>query len=517
MPDMHDTPDVPGIDWNNSFARTLSDCGAFVQPFPAPAPKLVYWNADLARTLGPAWQADDAAQRTRWGQWLSGHTALPGSEPFAQVYAGHQFGHFSPQLGDGRALLLGEVINSQGKRVDVALKGSGRTPFSRNGDGQATLSAMLREVLMGEALHGLGIPTSRVLAVCTTGSTVLRQHGPEPGAVLTRVAASHLRVGTLQFFAARGDHERLQRVLDHAIARHDAALLDKSDRYARWLEAVITRQARLVAQWMHVGFIHGVMNTDNTFLSGETLDFGPCAFMDAFDSAAVYSSIDTQGRYAYGNQPGVLQWNLTRLAEAVLPLLHNGEHTAVDLANAALARFKRRYDEAWTTLGLQKLGLTDTEAQSPTEPERDAALLHDWVQLLSASRADHTLAWRALGQAAAVANDPAHADQVPPGLAQHFVDPHMGLQAWWQRWRTRTAGMNRQSQSRAMGRINPLYIARNHKVEEALQAATAGEWGPFDTLLQALQNPFEEQEDHAACARPADADWNAGHRTYCGT
>jgi serine/tyrosine/threonine adenylyltransferase len=517
---MHTTPPCPAIPWDNSYARTLSDCGAFVQPASAPAPELVFWNADLARTLGPAWQADGDADRTRWAQWLSGNTAMPGSAPFAQVYAGHQFGHFSPQLGDGRALLLGEVITPKGERVDVALKGSGRTPFSRNGDGQATLSAMLREVLMGEALHALGIPTSRVLAVCTTGRTVLRQNGPEPGAVLTRIAASHLRVGTLQFFAARGDTERLQRVLDHAIARHDAHLLGIPDRNSAWLTAVIQRQVQLVAQWMHVGFIHGVMNTDNTFLSGETLDFGPCAFMDAHNPGTVFSAIDTQGRYAYANQPGILQWNLTRLAEAVLPLLAADENTAVDLANAALAGFKPHYEAAWAALGLQKLGLLaqSSAAKSEAYSEDDVALLKGWMELLAAAQADHTQAWRALGNAAAaLAEGRAQAHQAPPHLLRHFAGHAPALHSWWHSWCARSSGLDHRAQSAAMQRINPLYTARNHKVEEALQGATTGQWQTFEALLQVLQKPFEEQANSSVFAEPADATWTAHHQTFCGT
>ena len=320
------------LPFDNTYARELPDFAVPWQPAAAPAPRLAYFNRGLARELGIGVSAFEHPQAA---QWWSGNPVPAGAQPIAQAYAGHQFGGFSPQLGDGRALLLGELIDSHGQRRDLAFKGSGRTPFSRGGDGKAGLGPMLREVLMGEAMHALGIPTTRALAVAATGEMIVREQAL-PGAVLTRVAASHLRVGTFQYFAARNEEARVQQLADYAIARHDADLCQAPDRYLQLLTRVAERQARLIAQWMGAGFIHGVMNTDNMTISGETIDYGPCAFMEAFDPKAKFSSIDQGGRYNWSNQPGIARWNLARLAETLLPLIDSDSDRAVEQASPVI-------------------------------------------------------------------------------------------------------------------------------------------------------------------------------------
>jgi uncharacterized protein YdiU (UPF0061 family) len=499
--------------FDNSYARELPGFYVAERPVPAPAPALLYLNTALAAELG----LDAAALQGDGGAALFAGNALPeGAQPIAQAYAGHQFGGFSPQLGDGRALLIGEVVDRHGRRRDIAFKGSGRTPFSRGGDGRAAVGPMLREVLIGEAMHALGIPTTRALAVAATGEPVLRER-PLPGAVLTRVAASHLRVGTFQFFAARGERERLARLADYAIARHDPALADAPERHLALLRAVAARQAALIAQWMNVGFIHGVMNTDNMTISGETIDYGPCAFLEAHDPQAVFSSIDHQGRYAYANQPHIARWNLARLAETLLPLMVAADAAAEDPALAqAVARvtevidaFPAQYRAALLQGQRTKLGLA---ADGPTQDdEADAALADDWLGLLQAQRVDFTLGWRRLADAAA-------GDEAP--LQALFDDP-APLQAWLARWRTRAdadAGVTGGDRAAAMRRASPWIIPRNHRVEEALAAASDdGDLGPFEALLAAVQRPFDETPALARYAEPAPPAVAAAHRTFCGT
>ena len=493
--------------FDNSYARDLEGFYVACQPAAAPAPQWLYLNRPLAAELG----LDPAALDGEAGAQLFAGNRLPvGAEPLAQAYAGHQFGGFSPQLGDGRALLLGEVIDRHGRRRDIALKGSGRTPFSRGGDGKAAVGPMLREVLIGEAMHALGIPTTRALAAVSTGEPVRREQ-PLPGAVLTRVAASHIRVGTVQFFAARGDVERLRRLAEYTIARHDPALVDSPRRYLGLLEAVVARQASLIAQWMNVGFIHGVMNTDNMALSGETIDYGPCAFMEAYDPATVYSSIDHHGRYAYGNQPGIAAWNLTRLAEALLPLLADDEEQAVAQATAVIETFPALYRRQLLAGQRAKLGLRDPGG----DDSADTALAEDWLALLQAGQVDFTLAWRRLADAAA-------GDDAP--LRALFPDP-AAPGAWLARWRERCeredggeAGANGGERAERMRRVNPWIIPRNHRVEEALAAATDdGDLGPFQTLLDALQQPYVEAPGRERYAEPAPAAVAAGYQTFCGT
>jgi uncharacterized protein YdiU (UPF0061 family) len=505
---MSNAPPAPTLDaaragfhFDNSYARDLDGFYAPWQAAQVPRPVLLKLNHALAGELG---LDADALDGPLGGAIFSGNLAPPGATPIAQAYAGHQFGGFSPQLGDGRALLLGEVIDTHGQRRDIALKGSGRTPFSRGGDGKAALGPVLREYLMGEAMHALGIPTTRALAAVSTGEQVLREAGPLPGAVLTRVAASHLRVGTFQFFATRGTPEQLKALADHAIARHDPELAHSDQPYLALLCAVTERQAALIARWMGVGFIHGVMNTDNMTISGETIDYGPCAFMDAYDPATVFSSIDRQGRYAYGNQPGIGQWNLARLAETLLPLLAEDADTAVTLASDVVNAFPARYQHHWQAELRRKLGLAG-------EQPADEHLISDWLDLLQAQRVDFTLAFRRLSDLAA-GDDGAM-------LRSLFTDPST-LNAWLARWQTRSAPERALAQVRAeqMRLANPLYIPRNHQVEAALSAAVEqGDQGPFERLLAVLQQPFDARPGSAAYEQPAPAEAMAGYRTFCGT
>jgi uncharacterized protein YdiU (UPF0061 family) len=507
-------PDIAaaaGLRFDNSYARELE--GAFVpwRPATVPAPRLLFLNRPLAAELGLEADALDGEA----GAALFAGNALPaGAEPIAQAYAGHQFGGFSPQLGDGRALLVGELIDRAGRRRDLAFKGSGRTPFSRGGDGKAAIGPMLREVLVGEAMHALGIPTTRALAVAATGEPVFRDR-VVPGAVLTRVAASHLRVGTFQYFAARGDAARLQRLADYAIARHDPALADAPDRYLALLRAVAARQAALIAQWMNVGFIHGVMNTDNMTLSGETIDYGPCAFLEAYDPATVFSSIDQGGRYAYGNQPGIARWNLARLAETLLPLLDADEQAAIAAATAVIDAFPARFGEAMRAGQRAKLGLRRIAGD---DDAGDAALADDWLGLLHAQAVDFTLAWRSLSDAAS--GD----DTRLRGL---FTDV-AALDAWLARWRARCASEDGGAaaagspaaveRAARMKAINPRVIPRNHRVEEALEAASEDDrLEPFQTLLDALRRPFDDDPALERYAGPAPAEQTARYRTFCGT
>jgi serine/tyrosine/threonine adenylyltransferase len=506
------TPTFPPFD--NSWVRELPFAGVRVSPARWPAPRLAWLNRPLAAELGialPESMAEAAAPL------FSGQQLPAGAEPFAQVYAGHQFGGFSPQLGDGRALLLGEVMDRHGQRRDIALKGSGRTPYSRGGDGLAALGPMLREVLVSESLHALGVPTTRALAVVATGQPVWRDDAALPGAVLTRVAASHLRVGSFQFFAARGQLAELEALLRHAARRHDA---DLADAHAHdtpalahaVLQRVAERQARLVAQWMGLGFIHGVMNTDNMAISGETIDYGPCAFMEAVDPETVFSSIDHHGRYAYGQQPGIARWNLARLAEALLLLMSRGQtegaaaEAALAQAGAVIDRFAALYDSAWLAVWRAKLGL---RADTLHDAE-DRRLAESWLRLLQEHAVDFTLAARALVPAAAGLEDP---------LRTLFGSEPEAITPWLALWRARLAldGSDTSAVATQLADSNPRTIARNHRVEEALAAATAGDLGPFEALLPALQNPFVDEPALARYATPAPPAQAAGYRTFCGT
>ena len=496
--------------FDNSFARELQGFYVPWRPATVLAPRLLYLNQSLAEELGLDVASFDGSTGAAT---FAGNTLPDGAEPLAQAYAGHQFGGFSPQLGDGRALLLGEVIDRHGRRRDIAFKGSGRTPFARGGDGKAAVGPMLREVLVGEAMHALGIPTTRALAVAATGEPVYREDAL-PGAVLTRVAASHIRVGTFEFYASRSDVERLRKLAEYTIARHYPQLVTSPQPFLALLQSVAERQAALVAQWMNVGFIHGVMNTDNMTMSGETIDYGPCAFMEAYNPAAVFSSIDLQGRYAFGNQPDIARWNLARLAETLVPLLSDDLTHAVAMATEVIAAFPAQYRRHLLRGQRAKLGLSRSE---PDDDSGDAALAEDWLSLLHAERVDFTLGWRRLADAAA--RDEAQ-------LRALFADAH-APDAWLARWQARCAsecdaergcGMTRIERARAMRRVNPLVIPRNHLVEEALTAASeARDLAPFERLLNALTQPYDDAGDVAPYAEPAPAAVTASYRTFCGT
>ena len=483
--------------FDNTFVRDLTGLYEPWQAAPAPTPTLLAFNDELSAELG----LDPAALTTPDGvAVLVGNVVAHGSSPIAQAYAGHQFGGYSPRLGDGRALLLGEIIDIEGHRRDLHLKGSGRTPFARGGDGRAAVGPMLREYLIGEAMHALGIPTTRALAVVATGESIPRDT-MLPGAVLCRVASSHLRVGTFQYASARNDPALLRRLADYAIARHDPDAASAANPYLTFFEGAVSRQASLIAQWMLVGFIHGVMNTDNMTISGETIDYGPCAFMDSFDPGTVFSSIDHAGRYAYGNQPQIAQWNLARLAEALLPLIDDDQGAAVEAVTTVLHSFTDRYSTAWTNGLHRKLGL-DAAATV------DADLADDFIALLRAERADFTGAFRSLS--VVLRGDSAAARAL-------FAAPS-AFDAWSARWQTELAAQSRDGGTTAseMDGVNPIYIPRNHIVEAALTAGTIGDMAPFHRLLDAITEPFVERpglEDFAAAA-PESAH---PYVTFCGT
>ena len=471
--------------FEDSYAREVPGLSVPWTAASAPAPELQVLNEELAAELS----VDPAALREPSGVALLVGQVPEGVTTVAQAYAGHQFGMYSPRLGDGRALLLGEVIDGQGRRRDLHLKGSGRTRFTRGGDGKAVLGPMLREYVIGEAMHGLGIPTTRALAVVTTGERVFREEGARPGAVLARVAASHLRVGTFQYAAASGDPDLLRALADYAIARHYPEAADAPNRYLDFYRRVVEAQASLVTQWTLAGFVHGVMNTDNTTISGETIDYGPCAFIDAFDPAAVFSSIDDRGRYAFGNQPKILQWNLARLAETLLPLFDEKGETAVEVATAVLTGFADAYQRHWAEGLAAKLGL------AAPNPE----LATDILKLMQSQQVDFTRFFRALSAGTARAL---------------FTEPEP-FDAWAAR-REALLPADRAGAAAAMDRVNPVYIPRNHRVEEALAAAAGGEMGPLRRLTDAVSRPFEERPGLEDYAGPAPVS-SAPYVTYCGT
>ncbi|MES0881744.1 protein adenylyltransferase SelO [Roseibium sp. SCP14] len=488
----------PHFPFDNSYARDLPGFYVAWEGAKVPEPRIVLFNAPLARDLG---LDPDELNTLEGAEIFAGARKPDGASPLAQVYAGHQFGGFSPQLGDGRALLIGEVIDTYGNRRDIQLKGSGPTPFSRGGDGKAVIGPVLREYIIGEAMHALGIPTTRALAAVTTGETIFRE-GPKPGAVLTRIASSHLRVGTFQFFAARSETEKVRQLADYAIARHDPDLIGDENRYLKLLRRVTERQAALVARWILVGFVHGVMNTDNTTISGETIDYGPCAFIDAYDPAAVFSSIDHGGRYAFGRQPMIAQWNLARLAEALLSLISADDlDRAVESASAELNRFPELYRKAWLNGMRTKIGLK-------SEEEGDQALFEQLLTTMHEQKADYTILFRRLGEAAI--GEPERARSL-------FQDPEP-FDAWISDWKQRLAREDAQPSDlkTGMDRTNPVYIPRNHKVEEALQAAETGNYDPVRKLLKVLASPFEEQPKFEAYSGPAPSEFGR-YRTFCGT
>ena len=491
--------DLPVFPFDNSYARDLEGFYVPCTGALAPAPHILRLNTALALDLG----LDPAALATPEGAAaLSGGVTPDGAAPLAMVYAGHQFGGFSPQLGDGRALLLGEVIDHAGQRRDIHLKGSGRTPFSRGGDGKAVLGPVLREYLFGEAMHSLGIPTTRALAATLTGEQVLRQTGLEQGAVLARIAASHLRVGTFQFFAARGETEKVRHLADYAIRRHFPDLIDTPDRYLGLFRRVRDVQVALVAQWVLVGFVHGVMNTDNTTISGETIDYGPCAFIDSYAPDAVFSSIDAQGRYAYGNQPAILQWNLSRLAETLIHLINPQDaDDAILKLTHEINVFPAHYQARWLQGMRAKLGLA-------TELPEDLALANDLLALAEALAVDYTSLFRAL---AVLVDGDAQPARALFGGSSKFDD-------WASRYTQRLAqeGVPGGDVALAMNRVNPVYIPRNHLVDGALRAAAEGDMAPFDRLSAVLATPFTPQIGAEDLARPAPPGFG-DFVTFCGT
>jgi uncharacterized protein YdiU (UPF0061 family) len=486
--------------FENTYAALPSGFFARVAPTPVASPRLIKLNRPLAIQLG---LDPDRLDSPEGAEILAGKRIPEGADPIAMAYAGHQFGHFVPQLGDGRAILLGEVIDADGVRRDIQLKGSGPTPFSRRGDGRAALGPVLREYIVSEAMAALGIPTTRSLAAVITGESVMRET-LLPGAVLTRVASSHIRVGTFQYFAARGDTEGVRRLADHVVARHYPHVADADRPYHALLEGVIARQAELIARWLLVGFIHGVMNTDNTSISGETIDYGPCAFMDHYDPATVFSSIDEQGRYAYANQPRIALWNLTRLAECLLPLLSDQQDKAIAEAQSALAEFVEKFDTAYQAGLRSKLGLF-------TARDDDPVLVQDLLNAMTKNQADFTLTFRRLGDAAL---DPENDRHVRP----LFADP-AAYDDWAIRWRQRIGGEPQDAAVRrtAMRAVNPAFIPRNHRVEAVIEAAVnRDDFAPFEELLAVLSKPYEDQPAFTGYAEPPEPHQRV-LQTFCGT
>ncbi|WP_396652980.1 YdiU family protein [Metabacillus arenae] len=480
-----------GWNFDNSYARLPKSFFTSINPTPVDSPKLIIFNNQLAAALGlnvQALQSEDGAAV------LAGNQIPDGASPLAQAYAGHQFGHLN-MLGDGRAVLLGEQISPQGERVDIQLKGSGRTPYSRGGDGRAALGPMLREYIISEAMHGLGIPTTRSLAVVTTGESIIRET-ELPGAILTRIAASHLRVGTFQYAAGLGKVEELRILADYTIKRHFPDIEENENRYLSLLQEVIKRQAELIAKWQLVGFIHGVMNTDNMAISGETIDYGPCAFMDVYDPETVFSSIDVQGRYAYGNQPLIGGWNLARFAEALLPLLHDDQEQAVEMAQEKVSGFTKLYHSHWLGGMRAKLGIFNEEKQ-------DETLINDLLSMMKNHRADYTNTFRAL-------TFERHEDTDLFGTSE--------FTQWHELWQARLGRQeeSKDSVNQLMQNSNPALIPRNHRVEEALEAAVEqGDFSVMEKLLDVLSNPYahsSKQEEY--CTVPAST---APYRTFCGT
>jgi uncharacterized protein YdiU (UPF0061 family) len=485
--------------FEHTYAALPANFFARVAPTPVAAPRLIKLNRPLAVHLG---LDPDLLSTPEGAEILAGKRVPEGAEPIAMAYAGHQFGHFVPQLGDGRAILLGEVIDKDGVRRDIQLKGSGPTPFSRRGDGRAALGPVLREYIVSEAMFNLGIPTTRSLAAVMSGESVMRETAL-PGAVLTRVAASHIRVGTFQFFAARGDTDGVRRLADHVIGRHYPDLAQADRPYHALLDAVIARQAELIARWLLVGFIHGVMNTDNTSISGETIDYGPCAFMDEYNPATVFSSIDELGRYAYANQPRIALWNLTRFAECLLPLFSDDQDKAIEQAQVALGVFAEKFTSAYQAGLRKKIGLF-------TRRDGDEALVQDLLDAMAKNQADFTLTFRRLSN---IALDPTNSEPV----REVFIDP-TAFDEWGARWQQRIADepQSRAERQSAMRSVNPAFIPRNHRVEAVIQAAVNDDFAPFEELLTVLSQPYQDQPDFAAYADPPEADQRV-LQTFCGT
>ena len=493
--------ETPIFAFDNSYARLPERFYAKLAPTPVTRPQLVKLNDNLARELG----LDPERLTSHKGvEALSGNRTPAGAEPLAMAYAGHQFGNWVPQLGDGRAILLGEVRDLNGARRDIQLKGSGPTPFSRNGDGRAALGPVLREYIVSEAMAALGIPTTRSLAVVASGELVLRQDGLLPGAVLTRVAQSHVRVGTFEYFANRGDVDAVRTLANYVINRLYPGI-DAPNRYRAFLDQVIARTADLVASWQLMGFIHGVMNTDNTSVSGETIDYGPCAFMDTFNPAQVFSSIDNGGRYAYGNQPRIAHWNLVRLAQALLPLLGEDENSALDAAREAINAYPARFETALFAGLLRKIGIFEAR-------EGDVALVGDLLERMAANKVDFTLLFRLLCDCVEV-GQPADVH------ARSLFENPLSFDEWATAWRGRLATEKLDPTERAarMRRTNPAFIPRNHRIEAVIVAAERnGDFAPLERLLTVLSSPYSANSEFADYANPPKPD-EVVLQTFCGT
>ena len=484
--------------FDNTFACELSDFAVPCSAERVPKPKLIKFNRALARELG----LNTRSLETKLGaEIFAGNTLPNGAAPLAQAYAGHQFGNFSPQLGDGRALLLGEITDTQGNRHDIQLKGSGRTPFSRGGDGKAALGPVLREYLLSEAMYALGVPTTRALAAVSTGELVHREV-PLPGAILTRTASSHLRIGTFQFFAARKKIGMVKKLADYTISRHYPAAKESANVYLEFFKLVSNAQASLVAHWMSIGFIHGVMNTDNTSISGETIDYGPCAFMDRYDPMTVFSSIDLQGRYAFANQPSILAWNLARFAETLIPITDTDDDKAIKLLTSAIHDASSIYRGKWEMLMRSKLGLM-------SEMTDDTKLIHDLLNIMQKEKLDFTNTFRLLSQ---------NLRKEKKYLRKHFQNSAK-FDLWEKRWRARIKKESNPIAACAeqMEKINPAYIPRNHKVEEVLTAAINNDnFELFENMLAILSTPFDEKKGNEDFAKPAPIS-SEPYKTFCGT
>jgi uncharacterized protein YdiU (UPF0061 family) len=495
---MYQETSVSGFNFDNTYARQMDGFYVLSAGDQVPAPQLIKLNTLLADEMGIdlAALSDDKISGI-----LAGNIIPHGANPLAQVYAGHQFGHFSPQLGDGRALLLGEVVDETGTRRDIQLKGSGPTPFSRGGDGKAALGPVLREYITSEAMHALNIPTTRALGAVTTGETV-RRETPLPGAVLTRVAASHLRVGTFEFFAARGETGKVRQLADYAIDRHFPELTGTDNRYLGLLRSVRDRQAETLAKWMLVGFVHGVMNTDNMTISGETIDFGPCAFIDTYDPAAVFSSIDAQGRYSYGNQPLMARWNIARFSETLIPLIDSDNEKASAAAMDEVNAFAHHYLEFWLRGMRLKLGLF-------TQEDDDIDLINELYTAMNGQNVDFTQFFRALSKT----------DTGQMDVLRNFFEDSGKFDQWHVKWQERATREAIPTDVRvsAMNRVNPIYIPRNHRVEEALAAAVQdADFSRFERLLNVLSKPFDERQGLDDYAQPAPGGFGP-YKTFCGT
>ena len=487
------------INFDNSYARLPKSFFECIKPTPVKEPKLVRFNKPLANEIGLNVIEDNDIL----SDIFSGNIVPEGSEPIALVYAGHQFGYFVPQLGDGRAILLGEIVNNGGCRFDIQLKGSGQTSYSRSGDGRAPLGAVIREYIISEAMHSLNIPTTRSLAIIVTGELVSRET-LLPGGILTRIASSHLRVGTFEYFAASDNQENLQLLADYSINRHFPNIKKSNLRYQTFLESVCDRQAALIAKWMHVGFIHGVMNSDNTSISGETIDYGPCAFMDSYDPATVFSSIDHHGRYAYGNQPNIAQWNIACLGECLLPLIHPDRNKAIGIAEEILDSFQDKFRKYWLSGMYKKIGLTQNE------PE-DINLLEQLLELMKENKTDYTLTFRYLSDA--IENDTGNSNFEKQFLSQNKISEW--LVSWRKRLKIQSASFKKIKMS--MQKENPAFIPRNHRIEKAIyEAVDNNDYSYMDHLILLLNKPYQDQPNNSEYMHPPEKP-DHNYQTFCGT